>query len=180
MLHSSFPGNEWVTILELETGKLITEPLKKGVKSIVPAPDSQTVIVLHDKADGVPVQGEPLEDFIDKSWGYSVLHLDEGFAKLQLTNSRPGEIATTPDGALGFVLVADDSGVSHYVDRVDLRGLFVTSLALGSPPQHAVHIPAGERMAISQDHPIGRITFIGTDDGSSETVTGFELNGLIE
>ena len=33
---------------------------------------------------------------------------------------------------------------------------------------------------VSQDHPLGRISFFDPDDASLETLTGFELNSGIE
>jgi hypothetical protein len=33
---------------------------------------------------------------------------------------------------------------------------------------------------VSQEHPLGRITFYDPDDASLETLTGFELNAAIE
>ena len=33
---------------------------------------------------------------------------------------------------------------------------------------------------VSQEHPLGRLTFYDPDDGSAETITGFELNSRIE
>ena len=33
---------------------------------------------------------------------------------------------------------------------------------------------------VSQEHELGRISFLDPDDGSMETITGFELNSQIE
>ncbi len=179
LLHTTLPGHEWLAVLTLETGDLEVHTLKKGVRSVAPAPDSQTVLVVHDKAEGAPVQGEELEDFIDKSHAYSVVDVTTGFAKLELLEDQPGEVAMTPDGLKAYVLIPAANG-AHGVDEVDLRAMLATPIALGSPPRHAVYIPQAERVAVSQEHPVGRITFISTQTGDTETVTGFELNGLIE
>jgi hypothetical protein len=34
--------------------------------------------------------------------------------------------------------------------------------------------------AVTQQHPSGRITFITTQDGTTKTVTGFELNSAVQ
>lgn len=182
ILHSTLPDSEWVAVLDLADGTVAAFPLKKGVRSIAPAPDGKSVLIIHDKADGSPIPGEELEDFIDKSEGYSVLDVKTGFVKLQLTDSPPGGLTMTPDGDRAYVMVPDTSGggTAHVVDDIDLRAMLVTPRHMGSPPQHAVYVPAAERVAVSQDHPVGRITFIDTKSGATETVTGFELNGLIE
>ena len=183
VLYSTLPEAEWLAVLDLATGEVTKIPLKKGVTAVAPAPDSKTVLVLHQKsAEGSPDPTEPLEDFIDKSEGYSVVDIETLFAKLELLDSPPGGFAVTPDGGRAYVLVPDVSTtrLGHFVDDIDLRTMLVTAVPLGSPPRHAVYVPAADRMAVSQDHPVGRITFIDTQTGDTETVTGFELNGLIE
>lgn len=177
VLYSTLPDNEWVAVLSLADNTVWTYPLQKDIKTVAAAPDGQSVIVLHKKDDGEPTPGD-LEDQVDKSWGYSVVLVESGFSKLELTEHEPLSIALTPDGDNGYVLLPHPG--AHSVDVLDLRTAHQVRVPLGSPPEHAVYVPAASRVAVSQDHPVGRITFIAVDGGQTETVTGFELNGLIE
>ena len=177
LLFSTLPGNEWVAILELATGDVRALPLKKGVEAIAPAPDGKTALIIHTRDEGSEEE-DNLERQIDQAYGYSVLDLATGFAKLVLLETPARGYAITPDSKRAYVLVPNGAG--HTVDAVDLTAMLVTIIPMGSPPEHAVFLPSAGRMAVSQDHPVGRITFIDTTSGKSETVTGFELNALIE
>ena len=181
ILFSTLAGNEWVAILDLATGKLRPYAIEKSIAAIAPSPDGKTALILHTKADGTPQPGDDIHTLVDKSEGYSVLDLASGFTMLELTDSKPGAIAFLPSGDKCYVCVPDTTGAGHHeVADVDLRTMLVTPRPLGSPPVHALAIPSAGRIAVSQDHPVGRITFIDTKTGTTDTVTGFELNGLIE
>lgn len=179
VLYSSLPGARWLAVLELKSGDVTAWPLQKEVKAVLVAPDNRSVVVLH-RAETVPEDASDLERIVGTSEGYSVVDLDTGFAKLQLSANAPAEVTLVADPARAYVLIPDASGHAHTVDAIDLTSLLPVSVPLGSPPTHAVYVPAAARVAVSQEHPVGRITFIGVDDGATETVTGFELNGLIE
>ncbi len=180
ILYSSLAGNEWLAVLTLETGAIWKYVLKKDIRAVTASPDGQTLLVVHDKLDEAATPEDTLDDTIDKSEGYSIVDVMSGYAKLELLPTAPGLVTITPDSAQAYVLIADDAGASHGVDAIDLETLLVTAIPMGSPPTHAVYVPAAERVAVNQEHPVGRITFISTGDGATETVTGFELNGLIE
>lgn len=181
ILFSTLPNNEWIATLDLSTSKLRAWPLKKGIAGVAPAPNGKSAVIIHDRSTDPASPDDDLEAAIDKAHGYSVLDLESGFAKLELLDSPPGPIAVTPDGAKAWVLIADVTGAGqHMVDDVDLDTLQITSIPMGSPPRSAVFIPDAGRVAIGQEHPVGRITFVDADGGQTETVTGFELNGLIQ
>lgn len=180
LLHTTLPGEEWLAVLSLETGAVDRHDLKKGVVAVAPSPDGSRVVILHDRLDEPPSADDDLEARIDKSFGYSVLDTESGYVKLVMLASEPTAFLVTPDSERAFVLIPDTTGENyHATDAVDLTSMQVHTHALGSPPEHLIEIPAAGRVAVSQDHPVGRITFVDTASGKTETVTGFELNGLI-
>lgn len=167
--------NEWVVVLDLETGDARTVPLEKSVRAVAPSPDGKRLVVLHQ-----PVQtgGSALAAVIDRSEGYSVIDVASGYAKLAILDSRPFGVVVTDDSRRGFVLVpAQGADTLNSVVDIDLLGLSAHTIPLGSPPVHAV--PVGGRLAVDQAHPSGRVTFIDLASDRTETVTGFQLNGLI-
>jgi hypothetical protein len=117
-----------------------------------------------------------VETRIDRSYGYTIVNLASGFAKLQITEGEVSAQALTPDGGRAFVLVR----ASRLVQRIALSSFIVDEFPLGSPPTSlAVLGAAVKRVFVSQEHPEGRISFIDWDTGMVESVTGFELNGRI-
>ena len=40
-------------------------------------------------------------------------------------------------------------------------------------------VPGTDRVYVSQDHAMGRLSFINVDNGEVRTVTGFELNSQV-
>ena len=152
-------------------------PLKKSVRAVAIGSDGKTAIVLHDRIDGDSRQpGLDVEAQIDRAYGYTIVNLATGFAKLQLTPDEVTAQALTPDGALAFVLVRGP----RVVQRIALGSFIVDEFPLGSPPLAlAVLGEASKRVFVSQEHPEGRISFINWETGVIESVTGFELNGRI-
>jgi hypothetical protein len=172
--------NEHVTIMNIEDESLRVVRLPKSVRAITIAPDSESALVVHRKLPGEP--DEPNIDpdlLIDRSYGYSVLRLEDGFSKLQLTSSAQGASTIVPDGSTMFILFNSPTLGVRDVHRVGLRNFLVQSLTLGSPPISLGAVPGTSKVFVGQDHPDGRITFIDWETAETESVTGFELNSRI-
>jgi len=181
LLYTTAVPLEKVTILPL-TGDAEpqTVAIRKAVEAVAIAPDGETALILHTKADGDPKEpGIDPDAQIDRSHGYSVLHLLGGDVKLQVTPVRPGAFALVPDGSHLFVLLRDDLTALRSVHMVETRSFLVENIALGSPPVSVGSVPARKRVFVGQEHGDGRITFIDWESGERETVTGFELNSRI-
>lgn len=160
-----------------DTAAPLPVPLKKGVQAVAIAADSKTAIVIHTKVPGDPADPTvDVETQIDRAFGYTLVALDTGFAKLQITSAAVTALALTPDGSRAFALVPEP----RVVERINLASFVVDQFTLGSPPQGlAVLAPATRRVFVSQEHPEGRISFIDWETGAVDSVTGFELNGRI-
>jgi hypothetical protein len=174
------PAVERLVVVDLKPGATtapLPVPLKKGVRAVAVAPDGKTAIVLHTKVAGDPADPKiDVEAQIDRSYGYTIVNLQSGFPKLQLTSGDVSSLALTPDGARAFVLVRS----SRLVQRIALGSFIVDDFPVGSPPVAlAVLGDAVKRVFVSQEHPEGRISFINWETGVVESVTGFELNGRI-
>jgi hypothetical protein len=181
VLYTTAAKVEGVVILPLDgAGAPLPVRLKKAVRAVALAPDGHTALVVHTKDAGTPKDPNiDVEVMIDRSYGYSVVDLRNGFAKLQLTDAPAGELAITPDGARGFVLLRDDAQSIRIAQRIDFASFLVTDYPLGSPPVSIATLGGTTRVFVSQEHPEGRISFIDWMRGVVESVTGFELNGRI-
>jgi len=183
LLFTNATLDERLTMVKLDQPgyPAVTWPMKKAARAVAISPSGTTALVIHAKAPGDPAEATTVDEFIDRSYGYSLIDLATGFAKLQITPVDPGPFAYAPDG--GKVYVALDGGDALSAPRalqiVQARTGVVTTKQLGSPPSAVGVLPgAGEAFAV-QRHPLGRITFVGVATDAVRTVTGFDLNGSI-
>ena len=182
LLYTTATPIEHLTVVDLENEDIAprTLALRKAVRAVAVAPDSQTALVLHEKAQGDPNEpGIDPDVAIDRMYGYSGVRIADGAVKLQQTATPPGAFTVVPDGSAIFVLFRDDALAVREVHRIDTRSFLVTPTRLASPPISIGSVPQSDSVFVSQDHPEGRITFIDWNDGQKDTVTGFELNSRI-
>lgn len=170
---------ERVTVLDLENpSEPQTINVRKGVRAVAVAPDHRRALLIHKKLPGDPnVPGLPVEESIDYSYGYTVLDLESGFAKLQLTPVEVGPFTAVPDGSALFLLL--NGGDTREVQRIKLANFGVESVPLGSPPVSVGAVPGSGKVFVGQEHPDGRLTFIDWLSLDVKSVTGFELNSKI-
>jgi hypothetical protein len=170
--------NERITVLDLATSTHKTVQLRKAVRSVAVAPDGKKALILHRKLPGDPGEvGLELDAQIDRSYGYSLLDLENAFAKLEVTPVDLGSFALVPDGSFLFVLF--DGPTAREVQRANLSSFFVDRYQLGSRPVSVGAVPATQKVFVGQEHPDGRIAFIDWRSGDIQSVTGFELNSRI-
>lgn len=172
--------NERLSILDVETGASRTIRLPKAVEAVTLSPDGKKALVVHRKLPGNPAEpGLDPDLLIDRSYGYSLVQLDTGFSKLQLTQAALGPSIIVPDGSFLFALFSDAKVGLSEVHRIELDSFLVETIALGSSPISVGAVPRSEKVFVGQEHPDGRITFIDWNTQETESVTGFELNSKI-
>lgn len=179
LLFSNATSQEVLMIADLATRKLKIHPLKKGVRNVVCAPDGKSAVVQHNKAAGQPSKLDSLDQYIDKSYGYSLLAISLGFSKLLLTGSEPGPIAFAPDSLSAYLLLNKAPDKAYSVEAVDLGSFLVKDVSLGSRPVAHGVLAGTQKVYVTQDHSLGRVTFIDIKTRETKTVTGFELNSDI-
>ena len=159
----------------------VTWTLQKAVRAIGIAPDSTTAIVLAAKAPGDPATATTVDDFIARSFGYALVDLATGFAKLQLTPVDPGPFVYAPDGRRAYVALDGGDAVTatRALQVVTAQTAIVETLPLGSPPSAVGIVPGANQAFVAQRHPLGRMSFVALGTGAVRTVTGFDLNSQI-
>ena len=181
LLYTSVTGIEQVGVLDLATGTVTQAAVRKVVDNVVLLAGSRKALLIHRPAQG-PGYSDPAEKLVDDAHGYTVLDLDTGFAKLVLTPVKPGEIAgsgTAGDNTGKAWLLLPQVG-NYAVQSLGLKGLLTKDYGLGSEPKHIRWLPSAGVMAVVQQHPSGRVTFLNTETGAAKTVTGFQLGGLLQ
>lgn len=158
-----------------------TYPLHKAVRAVAIAPDAATAVVLSAKAPGDPAAAGSLDEVIARSFGFELVDLATGFAKLQLTPVDPGAPAFAPDGSTAYLALdgGDAATATRAVQVLSTRTGIVRSHALGSPPSSVGVVPIAGQAFIAQRHPLGRMSFVALATGAVRTLTGFDLNSQI-
>ncbi|HMG53406.1 MAG TPA: hypothetical protein VK601_07985 [Kofleriaceae bacterium] len=159
----------------------VTFALEKAVRAVAIAPDSQTAVVVSAKAPGDPATAGSVDELIARSFGYELVDLATGFAKLQLTPVDPGAPAFAPDGNTAYVALdgGDQVAAIRALQVVATRTGIVKTIALGSPPSSVGVVPVAGQAFVAQRHPLGRMSFVALATGGVRTVTGFDLNSQI-
>ncbi len=173
LLHTTTAGDEEdkrrITLLSREgdSWDAHSTVLERQIRAVAAGVDSETAIVIHQKVTA-SANSHP--------YSYSLIKLPSLQAKFQQAPVEPGQLLLTPDGNYGFLLLRG----AKRTDKINLESFIVDSLQLGSPPVAAGYAAQTDKVFIAQDHPAGRMTFIGVRDESVKTVTGYNLNDEIE
>jgi DNA-binding beta-propeller fold protein YncE len=183
VMYTNATLDERLTIVELDQAGYPSEtyPIEKSVRAVGISPDGDKLIVLHARAPGDPGDATTFDEFIDRSFGYSVIDVATGFAKLQITSVDPGNFAFAGSQDRAYVVLdgGDAEGALAAVQEVELDTGVVRTIALGSPPDTVGVLPDTDKVFVSQRHPLGRVTFIDVATGQVRTLTGFDLNSQI-
>lgn len=183
ILYTNAVLDERLTIIELDQPGFPhqTFPLEKSVRAVGLDPTGEKVLVLHAKAPGDPGDAVDFDEYVDRSWGYSVVDVDTGFAKLQLTLVDPGAFAFAPAAPRAYLCLdgGDAEGALALVHEIELDTGVVRPRELGSPPDAVGVLPGTSKVFVSQRHPLGRVTFIDVTSDDVLTLTGFDLNSSV-
>jgi hypothetical protein len=174
LLYTNAVPNDHLTILELAPGpnQLThrTVSVKTPVQAVFPAPSGQHALALQSPGAGS-----------NKAGAFSVVPTALLVSpKIVGTDAAPIAVAIgAAPGDRALVSVRDDDKKIYGVYVARLSNLQVDFVKLASPPLATGIVPAAGRGYVAQEHPEGRITFVGLEDGSIRTLTGFELGAKV-
>lgn len=183
LLYTNAALDERITLVQLDQPgyPTVTWPLKKSVRAVGISPAGDTALLLDAKAAGDPSTAANFDEYIDRSYGYTLLDLATGFGKLQITPVDPGPFTYAPDGTK--IYVALDGGDAPTAVRalqvVTTATGVVATKSLGSPPAAVGILPGAAQAFVSQRHPLGRVSFADLVSDAVRTVTGFDLNSQV-
>jgi DNA-binding beta-propeller fold protein YncE len=181
LLYSVASGEQRVTRLDVDSGEQVVWDVRKRIEGLQLNPSGDRAVIFHG-IDAAPRSSAAADVFLAGTYAYTLLDVRTGFAKLQTTPTRPGEFVFTLDDEWMFLVLEEAAINIQQVERVNLLTFRVDRYNLGSPPEHIGLLPSDDRtrIYISQNHPVGRMTFIDVDSGRANTVTGYELNSQID
>jgi DNA-binding beta-propeller fold protein YncE len=183
LLYTNASADERITLIKLDQPNYprLTWTLKKSVRAVGISPTGDTALILNAKAFGDPSTATSFDDYIDKSYGYTLLDLATGFGKLQITPVDPGPFSYSPDGSKVYVALdgGDAVNAKRAVQIVTTQTGVVITKPLGSPPSSVGILPGAAQSFVAQRHPLGRVSFLDLASDAVRTVTGFDLNSQV-
>ncbi len=183
LLYTTATASKDLAVFDLVQEKILTSPLiRKTIRAVAIAPDEKTALVLHTRTTPSSNSTNLTQEQIDdQSYGYTMVDLASGYAKLLLTQADPAPFTITPDSSYAFVLLRDDKAAVRLAQRISLTSFMATDFPLGSPPSSIAALsPASHKVFVGQVYSEGRISFIDWITGDVASVTGFALNGRIK
>jgi hypothetical protein len=183
LLYTNAILDERITMVKLDQPGFphVTWPLQKSVRAVQVSPTGDSAIVIHAKIPGDPADATGVDDFIDKSYGYSLVDLASGFAKLEITPVDPAAFTYAFDGTKAYIGLdgGDDVTATRELQIVTAKTGVVITKQLGSPPSAVGILPGVGEAFVAQRHPLGRVSFSDLTTDAMRTVTGFDLNSQI-
>ncbi len=183
VLFTNASAVERVTIVDIsDAANWRSYNLRKSVRSLGYDPTGASLIVTHSKGFGDPFEnGIDFDEFIDRSYGYSILDVATGFDKLEITTADPGAFSFSTSTPRAYVLLdgGDADGAVAETHIIELDTGVVRVRAMNSPPETVGILPDAGMVFINQRHALGRVSFINVVTDAMRTVTGFDLNSRI-
>ncbi len=178
MLYTTAELTDRITLWDRATDALTVKRLEKPVEQVIMAPDGDSVLVVHSLAD---TPGE--SDVYSDEYVMTIISLgnDLYVPNAVLLEDPLASVANFDDGQRAVFMMEEN----RYVGVIDYDTRLVDDVLVPSLPVHVGVMPAGDDLPtpvawVSQDHPLGRISFVDPEEFAVQTVTGFELNSGIE
>ncbi len=173
-------GDNLLASISVDTHAVASFNLRKNTRSLLNSSNGRYLLVVHGRAAGRPVAGEPEEELVAKSSAVSVVDLEQGTAKLILLPADPGAVALNRDETQVLFTVSDESLGVRSARWIAFDSFAVQSVDFTRQPTDVGALPGSDWMFVTQSHPQGRISFLNLSTGAMREVTGFSLNAFIE
>ncbi len=155
------------------TDAMTEHSLVKPVKSMAVSPTGGSLLVFHTQEDDADADGT--SPFYGE-WALTLVDLDDYRQNPILLPAEPSGYSTSTDGKYGFYLL--DGFL--FLEVLDFQTMLPEEIRLESSPVFVGTLPETDIAFASQEHDLGRISFYTADQGSLDTVTGFELNSQVD
>jgi hypothetical protein len=182
LLYTTAVPSKSLVIVDFAQNEYRVVDLTKAIRAIAIAPDENSALVVNavPAASGSGGTTGQTSSTTNTSFGYTMVHLAEGYRRVVDTQANPDPFLITPDSTYAFVLLRDDKASVRIAERISLTSYHVDDFLLGSPPNSIAALSGSHNVFVGQVYSEGRISFIDWMTGSVRTVTGFALNGRIQ
>jgi len=156
-------------------------PVQKPILAAAISPRSKSALLMHE-TESLMGNGSDIEDAVSKSNGVTVMDLNTGYRKFIQMGHKWSQhlfVSTDTEDQQVFLLTPDPKDIDHQMVALSMTTYLQQVIHLISTPSSMVYVPLSNKVAVSQDHPSGRISFVDGEDGSVFSVTGYEIAGFI-
>ena len=176
LLFTTAAREDQVTLWDRATDEMHRHRLTKPIRAVAASPDGRSALIVHTLEDA---EGE--DDLFTDRFALTVVDLESWITNPVMLANRPRKWTTSIDGRYSLFIMEGDRNVGV----IDYETRLVDDVTVPSQPVHIGMIPLDEGPEqalgwVSQQHDLGRISFVQPFDLSVQTVTGFELNGDID
>ncbi len=178
LLYTTAALTDRVTVWDRTSDDLTVRRLEKPVEQVIMAPNGESMVVVHSIED-VPDE----DDIYSSHHVITIVTIDNGafVPNAVLLEDELDSLANFDDGDKAVFMMADNRNVGI----IDYPSRLVDDILVPSYPVYVGVMPEEEGLPdpvawISQDHPLGRMSFADPETLDVQTVTGFELNSGIE
>ena len=172
ILYSTASGQSRVGVWSLGDDSITVRGTIKPVSAVDMSPDSQTAILMHPRENG----DIDSSSYFYNRYGISLMAMEDLFTSSYQLTAEPDGFTTTPDGRYGLYTMKDQP----FLEVLDFTTFVPEEIQLPSVPNHLGTLPDSNTIFVSQEHDLGRISFFSTNDERLQTITGFELNAVVE
>jgi len=176
LLFTTAVPEDRITFWNVATGEMIERRLAKPVEAVAISPDGNSALIIHTLEDA-PNE----DDFFTNNYALTVVDLNTWLTNPVVLASKPERWTTSNDGRYSLFVMENNRNVgvidysTRLVDDILVPSLpvYIGIMPLETDPEDAVGW-------VSQEHELGRLSFVKPYDLSVQTVTGFELNSEID
>ena len=172
ILYSTVSGESRVGVWRRDDNSIVVRGTTKPVSGVDMSPDSQTAILFHPRENG----DIDSSSYFYNRYGISLMAMSDLFTSSYQLSAEVDSFASTEDGRYGLYTMKD----RPYVEILDYQTFVPDEIELPSLPVHMGSLPDTNTVFISQEHDLGRISFFAPELGGLQTITGFELNAVVE
>ena len=180
LLYTTASPTTRYAVWDLATDTFEVRNLVKQVIGAAVTPMGGHALFFHPPENPVDM---PPEDPFYNHHALTMLRIEDGLSNPLLLPAEPVNYSLSDDGRYAYFGMRGQK----FLETLDFQTLLHTQVALKSDPVHVGVMPDPDtsdadapQAWVSQDHELGRISFFDIDEGSLETITGFELNSGIE
>jgi YVTN family beta-propeller protein len=176
LLFTTAAATDHITFWDRTNDDMTVRSLIKPVEAVSLAPDGRSALIVHTLGD---VPGDL--DYWTDHHAISVVSLDSWIVNPVATEARPLAWANSVDGRFSAFIMES----SLHVGVIDFNTRLVDDVLVPSQPVFVGVMPLQTQPEnalawVSQEHSLGRISFVRLMTLTVETITGFELNAQID